>query len=116
MAAVAWDGPRHVSSGHRLRRRTGTVVNYVEDAYLRDDIPSGIPGVEVEGPKGARRSTHLHDGLGTASSLGAAARCYLVPDAAALTVRIERRGRSDDGRRECVIGNPLLRLLLLLLS
>ena len=28
-------------SGHRLRRRTQTVVNYVEDAYLRDDVCCG---------------------------------------------------------------------------
>ena len=39
--ASAWDGATARVSGHRLRRRTGTVFNYAEDAHLRDDLPCG---------------------------------------------------------------------------
>ena len=40
-SAVGPVGTPSTVSGHRLRRRTQTVVNYVEDAYLRDDVSCG---------------------------------------------------------------------------
>ena len=39
--ASAWDGATARVAGHRLRRRTGAVVNYAEDVHLREDVPCG---------------------------------------------------------------------------
>jgi hypothetical protein len=81
--ATSWEGTRVLASGHRLRRRTQTVVNYVEDAYLRDDIPCGsqlCTACDNHNTFGASRVTR-------APPLSADASHYLVPDAQALLAR-----------------------------
>lgn len=80
--ATAWGGTRVVARGHRLRRRTQTVYNYVEDAYLRDDIPCGSELCTSCDNSKSRAA------LGT-PPLKADASHYLVPDAQALLVRRE---------------------------
>ena len=71
-----------VASGHRLRRRTQTVVNYVEDAYLRDDIPCGSELCTSCDNSRWRASLGTHH-----APLKADASHYLVPDARALLAR-----------------------------
>ena len=66
-------------SGHRLRRRTQTVVNYVEDAYLRDDVCCGSAlCASCVPPPGA-----------PPTPLRADASHYLVPDADALVAYLD---------------------------
>ena len=66
-------------SGHRLRRRTQTVVNYVEDAYLRDDVSCGSAlCASCVPPPGA-----------PPTPLRADATHYLVPDADALVAYLD---------------------------
>ena len=63
---------RAVASGHWLRRRTQTVVNYVEDRYLRDDIACGS------------QLCRACDNSATGTPLAGDASHYLVPDAKAI--------------------------------
>lgn len=80
--ATAGGVTRVVAGGHRLRRRTQTVYNYVEDAYLRDDIPCGSELCTSCDNSKSRAA------LGT-PPLKADASHYLVPDAHALLARRE---------------------------
>ena len=71
-------------AGHRLRRRTSTVVNYVEDAYLRDDVPCGCPLCETcDNATASGVGTPL-GGVWVGGGAGEATTHYLVPDARAI--------------------------------
>ena len=78
-SAVGPVGTPATVSGHRLRRRTQTVVNYVEDAYLRDDVSCGSAlCASCVPPPGA-----------PPTPLRADATHYLVPDADALVAYLD---------------------------
>ena len=87
--ASAWDGATARVSGHRLRRRTGTVFNYAEDAHLRDDLPCGCALCETCDNDAGR----IGDGRSTAPRWAprwhSDATHYLVPDATSIAEYVD---------------------------
>ena len=86
--ASAWDGATARVSGHRLRRRTGTVFNYAEDAHLRDDLPCGCALCETCDNDAGRIGDGL-DGNPVGTPLAPDATHYLVPDATSIAEYVD---------------------------
>ena len=86
--ASAWDGATARVSGHRLRRRTGTVFNYAEDAHLRDDLPCGCALCETCDNDAGRIGDGL-DGTPVGTPLASDATHYLVPDATSIAEYVD---------------------------
>jgi hypothetical protein len=86
--ASAWDGATARVSGHRLRRRTGTVFNYAEDAHLRDDLPCGCALCETCDNDAGGSATAV-DGNPVGTPLASDATHYLVPDATSIAEYVD---------------------------
>ena len=86
--ASAWDGATARVSGHRLRRRTGTVFNYAEDAHLRDDLPCGCALCETCDNDAGIGDGRL-DGTPVGTPLASDATHYLVPDATSIAEYVD---------------------------
>ena len=107
--ASAWDGATARVAGHRLRRRTGAVVNYAEDVHLREDVPCGCAlcgtcandaYVRAEGEGGHPVGTPL----------GADATHYLVPDADAIADHVDFLEMPRSAENVIVLGSEVRRV------
>ena len=102
--ASAWDGTTARVAGHRLRRRTGAVVNYAEDVHLREDVPCGCALC------GTCANDDVQDGghpVGT--PLGADATHYLVPDADAIAEHVDFLEMPRSATNVIVLGSEVRR-------
>ena len=102
--ASAWDGATARVAGHRLRRRTGAVVNYAEDVHLREDVPCGCALC------GTCANDDVQDGghpVGT--PLGADATHYLVPDADAIAEHVDFLEMPRSATNVIVLGSEVRR-------
>ena len=102
--ASAWDGTTARVAGHRLRRRTGAVVNYAEDVHLREDVPCGCALC------GTCANDDVQDGghpVGT--PLGADATHYLVPVADAIAEHVDFLEMPRSATNVIVLGSEVRR-------
>ena len=106
--ASAWDGATARVAGHRLRRRTGAVVNYAEDVHLREDVPCGCALCETCANDDERRAEDGGDPVGT--PLAADATHYLVPDADAIAEHVDFLEMPRSATNVIVLGSEVRRV------
>ena len=106
--ASAWDGATARVAGHRLRRRTGAVVNYAEDVHLREDVPCGCALCGTCANDDKRRAEDGGDPVGT--PLAADATHYLVPDADAIAEHVDFLEMPRSATNVIVLGSEVRRV------